>query len=331
MKIHKTTLKEVPKHLAKAKIGNQYAIITDSVTKRLYGNMLLGEMKKAGLEAHLFALPKGEKAKSLQSIQEIAEQMLTKGFDRKDAIITLGGGVVGDAAGFLASIYMRGIPYVHIPTTLLAMVDSSIGGKTGVNLQSGKNLLGRVEKPQAIFFDINLLKTLPQKQLRNGMAEVIKAAVIRDAKLFTYLEKNIKKALDGDQKVLEKIITAAANIKLNVVEKDLNEKKLRMILNYGHTYGHVLEKESNYTLLHGYAISIGMVIANKLAIKEGFLKEEDALRIRTLLKAAGLPTTTLKVPPLSALANDKKCFDGYINFILPTKIGDVKIHKIKCQ
>lgn len=323
--------KEIAGFLGKEKIGNKYAIITDNKVGRLYGQAFKRFLNKAGITADLFTFKEGEKEKRMHNLEKIAETMLNKNFDRKDAIIAFGGGVVGDLAGFLASIYMRGIPFIQIPTTLLAMVDSSVGGKTGVDLPTGKNLLGTFAQPKAVFIDTNYLKTLPLKQIKNGMAEVIKYGVIKDAKLFELIENNLEKILKLDRDLLTKIIERSVEIKADVVMADEKESGERMILNYGHTYGHAIEKMSGYTLLHGYAISIGMVLANKMAVEKGLLSEKDSDRIKKLIHTTGLPITIMKKPEIKDLINDKKKIGNHINFILPTKIGKVIIHPEPCQ
>lgn len=320
---------KLPEQLKKLKIGQKYAIITDSKVRKLYGNSLLRLIQKNGIEADIFSFPEGEKSKKIATIEGLADEMINSGFDRKDAIIALGGGVVGDIAGFLSAIYMRGIPYIQIPTTLLAMVDSSVGGKTGVDLEGGKNLIGTFTQPKAVFIDQNHLKTLALKQIKSGMAEVIKYGVIADKKLFSFIEENIEKILALDEKSINTIISNSVKIKAKVVEEDEKESGKRMILNYGHTYGHAIEKNSGYKLLHGFAISIGMVIANKIAVKKGLLKETDATRIKTLLKNTGLPIVTVKQPTIQDLMSDKKRQGQFIHLILPTAIGKVVIYKEK--
>ncbi len=322
---------KIPEILKKMKIGKKYAIITDSVVHKLFGYTLLRQLRKHGIEGKIISFKKGEKSKNLETVEKLAEEMIKHGFDKKDAVIALGGGVVGDIGGFLGSIYMRGIPYIHIPTTLLAMVDSAIGGKNGVDLVCGKNLIGTIIQPKVVFIDINFLKNLPEKQIRSGLAEVIKYGVIKDKKLFNFLEHNMDKILKKDNKALKKILRRSIKVKVDIVRKDEKEQTgLRAILNYGHTYGHALEKLSGYKLLHGYAISIGMVIANKIAIKKGLMKEKDAERIKKLLKTAGLPITTLKKPTNKDIQSDKKKEGDYINLILPKRIGKVITYKEKC-
>lgn len=322
---------DLPAKLKKLKVGRKYCIVTDSITKKLYGDTLLRHLQKNNLDADIITFPQGEKSKCLSTVETLASELIKKDFSRKDAIIALGGGVVGDIAGFLAAIYMRGIPYIQIPTTLLGMVDSAIGGKTGVDLKEGKNLIGIIDQPKAVFVDTTYLKTLPLKQIRSGLAEIIKYGVIRDAKLFKFIEQNIDKILRLEKKAINHIIGRSIGIKTEIVEEDEKESSTRMLLNYGHTYGHVLEKLSNYTLLHGHAISIGMVIANKMAVAKGLLKTSDAERIKKLFIKAGLPVTTMKKPKMEDLMSDKKRDGNFINFILPTKIGSAVIHKEKCQ
>lgn len=232
------------------------------------------------MQAEIITFEEGEKSKRLSVVESLAEKMVEKEFTRKDAIIALGGGVVGDIAGFLASIYFRGIPYIQIPTTLLAMVDSSIGGKTGVDMECGKNLIGTTTQPIAVFIDTNYLKTLPVKQIRNGLAEIIKYGIIADQKLFKFIEQNLNKIFAHEEKAINYIIKRSVEIKVKIIEEDEKEKGKRMLLNYGHTYGHALERLSGYTLLHGYAISIGMVIINDIAIKKKLLKKAEAERIK---------------------------------------------------
>ena len=325
-----TSIKNLPKELKKKRIGEKYCIITDSTVARLYSKKILKILRENGIEAEVIHFSEGEKNKTLKSVENLASQMIQKKFTRKDAIISLGGGVVGDIAGFLASIYMRGVPCIQVPTTLLAMSDSAIGGKTGVDLPEGKNLIGTIVQPKLIIIDVEFLKTLPKKQIRNGLAEIIKCAVIADEKLFKFIEQNMEDILSLKEKQIKHIIKRAVVIKTEIVEKDEKEKNLRMILNYGHSFGHVLEKLSEYTLLHGHAISIGMVLANKIAVEKGFLKKPDAERIKNLLIKAGLPVSTMKKLTINDLQNDKKTEKAHINLILPTGIGSVVIHKEKC-
>lgn len=328
--IQNDIIDDLIKFLKERKIGKRYVIITDSTVKKLFGNAFLRKLNRKGIKGDIISFTKGEKSKRLETIEKLAEEMLKKRFDRKDAIIALGGGVVGDIAGFLAATFMRGIPYIQVPTTVMAMVDSSIGGKTGVDLPSGKNLIGTITQPKAVFIDLNYLKNLPDKQVINGLAEVIKYGVIWDKGLFKFLERKREKILAKDPKALKKLIKKSVKAKVQVVHLDEKEKGLRIILNYGHTYGHALERMSGYKLLHGYAISIGMVIANKIAVKKKILKPKVAERIKNLIKDYGLPVTTLNAPTKKDLLSDKKRIGKHIKYVLPKKLGKVVIHREKC-
>lgn len=328
--VKENCIDSLPDFLKENRIGEKYAILTDSKTKKIYGDSLLKFLKKNKINAELISFDQGEKSKTLETVEKLAEEMVKKNFDRNCALIVLGGGVPGDLGGFLASVFMRGIPYIQIPTTLLSMVDSAIGGKTGVDLEAGKNLIGTTSQPKAVFIDINYLKTLPQNQIINGLSEIIKYGVIKDKKLFEYIEKNLKKILDKDVSALEYIIERSIKIKVKIIEKD--ERELtdeRILLNYGHTFGHALEKMSNYTLLHGFAISIGMVMINRLAVEKKIMKESDAERIKTLLQKAGLPITSMKRPETKDILSDKKRSGDYMNFVLAKKIGKAIAHKEK--
>jgi 3-dehydroquinate synthase len=329
--IQKGIIDKLPEYLKENKIGEKYAIITDSSVKKLFGEQLSKKLKKRGIKNEIISFEKGENSKNLSTIEKLAEEMIAKNFDRKDAILSIGGGVTGDMAGFLSSIYMRGIPYIQIPTTLMAMIDSSIGGKTGVDLHSGKNLLGTTKQPKAVFVDINYLKNLPEKEIKNGISEAVKYGIIKHKSLFNFIERNIEKIFNKDEKTLKYIIEKSIKTKVKIVEEDENDKGKRIILNYGHTYGHALEKLSGYKLLHGFALSIGMVLANKIAVKNGLLKEKEAERIKNLLKKSGLPVTTIKKITKKDILSDKKREGNYIKMVLPKKIGKVIIYKEKCQ
>ncbi len=328
--IEKGAIKLLPKYLKENSVGKSYAIITDTTVQKLFGNSLQKLLKRNGIKSEIITFPQGEKSKRMSTIKSMAEEMVRKGFTRKDAVIAIGGGVTGDMGGFLASVYMRGIPYIHIPTTLLAMVDSSIGGKTGVDLPSGKNLIGTITQPKAVFIDTSCMKNFPEKHLINGIGEVIKYGAIMDKKLFKFLEQNHSEIMKRNPKALAYLITKSVQDKCKVVKRDEIEKGYRMILNYGHTYGHALERLSNFKLLHGHAISIGMVIANQIAVEQGILKEKAAARIKDLLKLYGLPVLTMKKLTPCDIASDKKREGDHINMVLPKKIGKHCIYKQKC-
>jgi 3-dehydroquinate synthase len=273
-------------------------------------------------------LPSGEKHKRLAAVESLAEQLAQHGADRDSLLLAFGGGVIGDITGFLAAIYMRGVPYVQIPTTLLAQVDSSIGGKTGVNLAAGKNLIGSFHHPRAVFADSDLLTTLPKNELRAGLQESIKAAIIRSPKLFTYIERNQQAARDADPAVLTRIIAESIQIKADVVAADEKESNLRMILNFGHTLGHAIEAATGYKkLLHGEAVGWGSIAALHLGLFRKSITPEQFARMANLILAFGpLPRFRATAEQLVALtAADKKTRSGRRAFILPTGIGQVEV------
>jgi len=317
-------LKGIPKIVQKLHYS-KYVIITDTTVKKLYAKEIAQHMKHEGIATELFSFPTGEKSKHMKTVEQLVEKMLNAHCDRSTCILAVGGGIVGDIAGFTASVFMRGVDFIQVPTTLLAMADSSVGGKTGVNSRLGKNLIGAFHQPIAVYIDTSTLQTLPDNELKNGYAEVIKQAAIRDKKFFAYLEKHNQKILNKDRKKLKKIVAQSVRIKADIVSRDTKEKGIRMILNYGHTYGHAIEKASKYKIQHGYAVSIGMCIINEIAIKEKIMKAKHAERIRCLLETAGLPTKLpkhIKRTTLNKLIKfDKKCVNGKQNLIVVPKIG----------
>jgi 3-dehydroquinate synthase len=308
-------------------------IITSPDIWALWSKPFLASFPKQEHEAPtVLFLPSGESHKRLSSVESLAQQLSTAGADRDTLLLAFGGGVIGDITGFLAAIYMRGIRYVQIPTTLLAQVDSSIGGKTGVNLQAGKNLIGSFHHPQAVFADTNLLGTLPPAQLRAGLQESIKAGIIYDARLFHYMEQNAEAILAPkktfDPAVLTRIVSASVRVKADVVSKDEKESGLRMILNFGHTIGHAIESATNYKqLLHGEAIAWGSIAALNVAVSRKTIAQKDADRITQLILRYGpLPPFKASAEKLVALTSrDKKNRSGIRSFVLPTAIGKTEI------
>ncbi len=273
-------------------------------------------------------LPPGEKHKTLAGVEELARQMARAGGDRGSLLIAFGGGIVGDVGGFLAAIFMRGIPYIQVPTTLLAQVDSSVGGKTGVNLPEGKNLVGSFYHPLAVFADIGVLGTLPERELKAGLMESIKAGIIRDRTLVRYMEEHARDVLGLERKALEKVIAASIRMKAGVVHKDERESGLRMILNLGHTVGHALEQATGYkTLLHGEAVGWGMVATLYLARQRGTISGRQFERLESLIHLYGPPPPLkLRVGDVVAAAGgDKKNLGGVRRFVLPVGIGDAGV------
>jgi 3-dehydroquinate synthase len=275
----------------------------------------------------LFLAP-GEKHKTMASAEKLTRQMIRAGGDRGSLLIAFGGGIVGDVGGFVAAIFMRGIPYVQVPTTFLAQVDSSVGGKTGVNLPEGKNLVGSFHHPLAVFADIEVLGTLPDRELRAGLMESIKAGIIRDRTLVRFMEEHGDQILRREPKALEKVIAASIRMKAGVVNRDERENGLRMILNLGHTLGHAIEQVTRYkVLLHGEAVGWGMIAALYLARKRGTISGQPAERLENLIYRYG-PLPPLKLRPaklVAATGGDKKNVGGVRRFVLPVGIGDAGV------
>jgi 3-dehydroquinate synthase len=305
------------------------AIITDRNVAKHYAKGALESLADAGFNPVLVTIPAGEKAKALKIVEKCYDQLAAHRLERKSFVLALGGGVVGDLAGFVAATYLRGIPFVQAPTTLLAQVDSSVGGKVGVNLPAGKNLVGAFYQPRHVLCDLATLDTLPDREFRAGLAEVIKYGIIYDAELFARLERKMERILKREPKLLADIVARCCEIKAEVVGQDETESGLRAILNFGHTIGHALEAISRYgKYLHGEAISIGQLAAAMLSAKVRGLRQEDVERIRKLFKRAGLPgkvrlTTVQKKQLFDAMRLDKKVSAGEIKFVLAREIGKI--------
>ena len=315
---------------AALKLGQRCAVITDSNVGKKFAKAALKSLSASGFEAVLITVPAGEKSKRLAVVEKCYDELAKHRLERKSFIVALGGGVVGDLASFVAATYLRGIPYVQVPTTLLAQVDSSVGGKTGVNLRAGKNLVGAFYQPRLVLCDLDALKTLPRREYVSGLAEVVKYGVIYDAVLFAQLERNLPKLLQRDAATLRNVIARCCEIKAEVVGQDETESGLRAILNFGHTIGHAIENSSGYgKFLHGEAIAIGQVAAAKLSQKILGLPSGDANRIEKLFVQAGLPVklksgAARRKKLFAAMKLDKKVSGGEIKFVLAEKIGAVK-------
>jgi 3-dehydroquinate synthase len=307
------------------KLPRRFFVLTSPEIWALWGEAFLSSFAEPPIA--LF-LPSGEKHKTLASVERLARQMAAAGGDRGSLMIAFGGGIVGDVGGFLASIFMRGIPYVQVPTTFLAQVDSSVGGKTGVNLPEGKNLVGSFHHPLAVFADISVLGTLPDRELRAGLMESIKAGIIRDRSLVRFMEEHAAEVLGRDAKALEKVISASIRMKAGVVNLDERENGLRMILNLGHTVGHALEQVTGYkVLLHGEAVGWGMVAALFLARQRGLISRAQFERLESLIYLYGpLPALKLrKARVAAATGGDKKNVGGIRRFVLPVGVGDAGV------
>jgi len=299
------------------------AVVTNPTVSGLHLEYLLSKL--SAKEVHVITVPDGEEYKNWQSIEMILEGMFEARFNRNSLLIAFGGGVIGDMTGFAASIYQRGIDFVQVPTTLLAQVDASVGGKTGFNNKYGKNLVGAFHQPQAVYADAHFLTTLPKREFAAGVAEVVKMAVCFDADFFAWLEE----ADLSDEKQLSEAVAKSVQTKAWVVAQDEKERGLRAALNYGHTFGHVIENETNYTgFLHGEAVAIGIVMANDTAVALGWMSEEEAARVKALLERYELPTT-YEIKDVDSFYEtfylDKKSADSAITFIIPKSLGGVEI------
>jgi 3-dehydroquinate synthase len=310
-------------------MGRRCAIIADAHVAPLYGELARTSLTKAGFDVESIDIPAGETAKQLKTVHACYDRLAEHRIERKSFIVALGGGVTGDMAGFVAATYLRGIDFVQVPTTLLAQVDSSVGGKVGVNLKAGKNLVGAFYQPRLVLCDLSTLKTLPEREFRAGMAEVIKYGVIYDAAFFERLEKSLPQIMAREPAIMAEVIARCCEIKAEVVGQDETESGLRAILNFGHTVGHALEAITGYgTYLHGEALSIGLVAAANISEKLTGFSSVDTARLARLLEQVGLPvsvrmTAARQKRLLAAMQLDKKVSGGEVKFVLAQKIGRV--------
>ncbi len=312
----------IPVYLGEMKLGNRYAIITDDVLAE-HGSALLNNLERNGMQTKLKYFPQGEKSKSWDMAGSLAGWLSDEGFDRKSCLIALGGGVPGDLAGFVAYVFLRKISYVQVPTTLLAQVDSSIGGKTAVNLK-GKNIAGGFHQPKAVFIDTNFLKSLPEEEITRGLSEVVKYGMISDRELFEYLEENVDRISRLEEEAVMKVVPRCVRVKAGVVSRDEEEANERAILNYGHTIGHAVEACSEFEGTHGDAVRIGMHYAGRLGTMLGIMKREAAQRQDALLRRLGpleLPRTIKPDELIRFLYKDKKAESGQLMFVFPEDVG----------
>ena len=327
-------LPELGKLIQDEKWGREVFIVTDSLVNDLYGDAVRKGFKS---KARTLEVPRGERYKNLKVASKLYDELIRLGAHRDSLIVCLGGGVIGDMAGFIAATYMRGVNCIQVPTTLLAQVDAAVGGKTGVNHPKCKNLIGCFYQPKAVFIDVKTLSTLPARELRTGLAEVVKYGVIEDADFFKFLEANSHhlntKAFEHEDteraalKLWQTIVAESVKIKARIVEKDETESGLRMVLNFGHTIGHAIESLTRYRAYnHGEAVSIGMAAAALVANKMRVLDTDSVKRLKDLLEKLGLPTEIEGLPAkkiIDAMGMDKKVKAGKINFVLPEKLGKV--------
>ncbi len=330
--IGSSILRTIGQSLERFDFGRKIGIVSNPTVFGLYGKLLTESLAHSGFECIESILPDGEEYKTLASAEKIYEALLSAKCDRKSAIIALGGGVIGDIAGFVASTYMRGIDFIQVPTTLLAQVDSSVGGKTGVNHALGKNMIGSFWQPRLVWIDISTLHTLSRRDFLSGIAEIIKYGVIWDSDLFDDLERKREFILSLNPGDLTHIISRSCEIKADVVSRDERETGLRAILNFGHTIGHAIETATGYTaFLHGEAIAIGMLVESQIAHLMGCVDAAFVRRFRSLINAYGLPSSLpkgLDIPMVfEAMRLDKKTVSGALRFILPDRIGRVSMHE----
>jgi 3-dehydroquinate synthase len=317
--------------LQQAGVRGKVAVVTNPTVAQLYLDPIHEALTNAEFEVTPILLPDGEEHKNLKSLVSIYDRLIGERFERKSCVLALGGGVVGDVAGFAAATYLRGVSYVQVPTTLLAQVDSSVGGKTGINHESGKNLIGAFYQPKLVLIDVAVLRTLPHRELVAGLAEVIKYGIIQDPALFELLEQRMEKLLGSDRELLSQVIAVSCAIKARVVEADEREDDYRAVLNFGHTIGHALESVTGYRqLLHGEAVAVGMVKAVALSMQQGFCDRVSFNRVVALVRKAGLP---VEIPPgvssqnlIQAMEVDKKVAGGKIKFIMCEGIGKTRFH-----
>ena len=317
--------------MRRAGIGEKVGVVTDARVAQLYLKPVEESLRHAGFKVATVLLPEGEEQKSLKSVAAIYDRLVSERFERGSSLIALGGGVIGDLTGFAAATFLRGISYVQVPTTLLAQVDSSVGGKTGVNHREGKNLIGAFYQPRLVLIDIGALRSLPRRELVAGLAEVIKYGIIADRALFALIEEKLDSLLALDKEPVVEVISTSCAIKGKVVEKDERESDTRSVLNFGHTIGHALESLTNYEeFLHGEAVAIGMAQAAAISTRQGLCDQQSLERIRRLISRAGLPTEIpARIRPAELVRRmevDKKSAGGKVKFVLCRGIGATQFH-----
>ncbi len=312
-------------------LSGRGALITNPVVGPLYSQQVISSFEQAGIALTCLEIPDGEESKSLEVAGRLYDRLLPLGLDRRSPIVALGGGVIGDLAGFVGATFMRGLPLIHVPTSLLAQVDSSVGGKVGINLVQAKNMVGVFYQPRLVVSDVCLLRTLPLRELKAGMAEVVKYGVIGDKAFFEWLEANVAAILERTEGLMIHIVQTSCRIKADVVERDERDEGIRAILNFGHTVGHALEAATAYSeLSHGEAVAIGMVAAARISYQMGLCNEEVPMRLERLLGRIGLPTALPFDPDniLQSIGYDKKLRNSMNYFVLTKDVGTVTVAPI---
>jgi len=324
-------LDNLGQQLQKSGLAGKVAVVTNPTVAQLYLDAVHASLDDVGFEVVPILVPDGEEHKTFKSLTTIYDRLIAERCERKSSVLALGGGVIGDLAGFAAATYLRGVPYVQVPTTLLAQVDSSVGGKTGLNHENGKNLIGAFYQPKLVLIDVKVLASLPRRELVAGLAEVIKYGIIEEPLLFRELEKNLAKIIALDRELLQRVIVTSCSIKARIVETDEREENQRAVLNFGHTIGHALEAATDYReFLHGEAVGIGMVKATMLSVQHGFCYQQTFERILKIIRHAGLPS---EIPAglspqsvIKAMQLDKKATGGRIKFVMSEGIGKTRFH-----
>jgi 3-dehydroquinate synthase len=315
--------------LRELKVGSRAALVSDGAVARLYAKTVMASLESAGFTVATIEVPEGEAAKTLPIAEHCWNKLLAAGLDRTSTVLALGGGAIGDVAGFAAATYMRGINFVQLPTTVLAQVDASIGGKTAIDHPLGKNMIGAFHQPRLVVVDPAVARTLPEREFRSGLAEIVKHGIVLDAEYFMELERDAQTLLTRELAVLERVIGGSCRLKASVVERDEREAELRHVLNYGHTIGHALEATTGYArFTHGEAVSLGIVAEARLARRLSIASDETVARQERLLEVLGLPVRATAVdvePVVSAMARDKKAKDGRIPFVLAPMIGAFRL------
>lgn len=331
--IGQNILDHIGHELLSINFPRRVAVISNPTVDGFYGQRVFNALVQKGFDPFVFNVPDGEEYKNLENLETIYDALIQQGFDRGCGLIALGGGVIGDMAGFAAATFLRGIPYVQIPTTLLAQVDSSVGGKTAVNHSLGKNLIGAFYQPEAVVIDVETLRTLEEREVSAGLAEVVKYGMIRDSAFFDWLETHVEQLKHREAGALIHAIKVSCQIKADIVAQDEREGSIRAFLNYGHTFGHAIETLSGYgRWKHGEAVAVGMVVAAQVSLQYGLCQQVDVNRLVNLLKALDLPID----PPdfsldtyIKAMQRDKKVKKGTLSLVLNRGIGDVTLKQVE--
>ena len=329
-------LAELGKRLAETRCGKRVAVVTNETIANIYLEPATAALVGAGFDPAIIQIPDGEEHKNLAWLAFVYDRLIDAGIDRGGAIIALGGGVVGDLTGFAAATYLRGVPCVQVPTTLLAQIDASIGGKTGINHAAGKNLIGAFKQPRFVLADVDCLRTLPRREFVAGLAEVIKTGAILDAELFALLEAELPAVLRQERELMVRVVRTCCQLKALVVAEDETEGDYRAVLNFGHTLGHAIESLTDYTTyLHGEAVAMGMVAAARVSQRRGLCDGETVQRLTRLINRCGLPVEMPKDLTRDALAlamrTDKKALSGSIKFVCLESIGRAKFERLTCE